>query len=183
MPLRRIFLRDAHGVQVEHIIVAFSVPDDGLIAAGKTLRAMQAMFEVPNNPIPHFHFQTRKNRIKHGVERDNLPFEHIVAYLPAQAARRSQDAMAFANNLFLLLQVQLQVETLFVFLANVIGRGADDQLHACVGHSRKQIHAIARKYNRAPIHGESFMHDKFVLPKRQIAHHANVSRKIALTPS
>ncbi len=50
--LAGILLRYANGVKIEIILVTLCEPEDCLVTPGKPLRAVQAVFEVPDYPVP-----------------------------------------------------------------------------------------------------------------------------------
>lgn len=57
-----VFLGYADGIKVENILVGLREPDDCLVAAGKPAAAMQAVLEVPDDPIAKFLSPRREKR-------------------------------------------------------------------------------------------------------------------------
>ena len=58
-------------------------PKDRLVPSGKTLRAMEDVFEMPDDPISELQAMCFENRIKHCAERNYLTVVNMIANLPA----------------------------------------------------------------------------------------------------
>lgn len=66
---------------------------------------MEAMFESPYYAVSHFEVEIGKDRIKHGIERNDAAAINVIADLPADAATRREGPDAFAYDVTLLRQV------------------------------------------------------------------------------
>ena len=90
----------------------------------------------------------REYRVQDRIQRNDSTVLHVVADLPANATSRGQHASTFGNNLGLLIQVQTEIKSPLVLLANIIGRGRDDQLYCVIGNLPQQFQAITMMNHR-----------------------------------
>ena len=80
------------------------------------------MFEMPNYPIAHPQAKFRENRIEHGVQGNDGASIDIIPNLPTDAPALGETPNTLLNDLGLLGNVFVELEPLFVFFANVVGR-------------------------------------------------------------
>src|SRR5207244_966052 len=82
--LSRVLLRHPDRIEGEYVVVALREPEDDLVATGETLRAVQAVLEVPDDAIPE---PQRGVALEAGeeqqVERQRLVAADVIADLPA----------------------------------------------------------------------------------------------------
>lgn len=86
IPFSRVFLRDAHGIEIEEVILRLCEPDDGFVSARESATAMESVLEVPDDTIPHPKSKVRENGVKHGVQRYYGSAVNVITDLPANAA-------------------------------------------------------------------------------------------------
>lgn len=149
MALPRIFLGHADGVKVEEIVVRLREPVDRLVSARKASPAMEAVLEMPDDPISHLEVEVPEYRVEHGVERDDGSLFDIVAYLPTYVSVRSENTNTFGYDRFLLRYVVTETQSGFIFFANIVGRRSDNQLHATVGDGSEKVQAVPMIHGRS----------------------------------
>ena len=101
--------------------------------------AMQAVLEVPDDPVSALKAQFPKYGEQHRIQWDDCSVIHIVAHLPTNAPRGLQCADALAYNMALLLNVIVEMNSLLVFLAEVVGGRGDDKLKGSVGDGLQKL--------------------------------------------
>jgi hypothetical protein len=103
------------------------------------------MFKVPYYPVAHPQTEFREDGVQNGVEWDDRPVVNVVANLPANAAVTRKTSDAFPNDLGLLAEVCLDLQSFLVFLPDVVGGGSDDEMERFIGAGTEKVNAIARK--------------------------------------
>jgi transposase len=128
MFLPRVFLGYPHQVEIEQVIVGLGKPDNGCISPRETAAAVQPVFKVPDDAIAHPELESGEDGVENGVQRDDRSTVDVVPHLPANTASRGQRADTLGNDLRLLMEVPVEMESLFVLLADVVRRRRDDEL-------------------------------------------------------
>ena len=83
---------------------------------------MKPVFEMPDDPIPQPKAELAKDRIEDCIKRDDESLLYVVPDLPADATTRGENADALTNDSCLLLDVCVEVQSLFILLADIIWR-------------------------------------------------------------
>jgi len=85
--LPRIFLRNPYTVKIEEIVVAFSKPQNNLVASAEAFSAMQPVTISPDNPIPQRQTSDAvKYVINEKIKRHNNAGLDMIANLPTYAS-------------------------------------------------------------------------------------------------
>src|SRR5262249_56835980 len=93
--LAGIFLRHADGIEVEDRVAPLGEPEQHLVAARESLRAVQSVLEVPDDTITQDEILVPlEDRVEHHVQRDDLARRDVVPDLPADAAPGPEHAHA-----------------------------------------------------------------------------------------
>src|SRR5213080_1455132 len=144
--LAGILLRNADGVEVERVVAPLGEPEDHLVAARKPALAVEAVLEVPDDAVAELELRVAaEDGVEQEVERDDLVCRDVVAHLPAEAAPRSEDADALADDLLLAPNIRFQVEAFaLVGFRQVVRRRGDDEAGALVGQAGEQVPRVAR---------------------------------------
>ncbi len=134
-----VFGGHSYCVEVEGVVFAFGEPQDGFVAAGEAFLGVEAVAEVPDDPVSQAHSQGLKDVVVEDIQGEDLSRLHIVSDLPTDAAIWSEDPMKLSDDLLLLGEVGFDLPAGFVFLANVIGGRSHYQLNGFVRHCRKEV--------------------------------------------
>lgn len=126
--LARILLRYSDRIEIEHVVVALGEPHDVLVATGQAVLAVQPVLEAPDDAVAELHAQLFADLIDEDVDGENLAIRgHVVADLPTDTSVVGQRPVSSLQRLFLLLQIFLELLSLLVFLADVVGWGRYDE--------------------------------------------------------
>src|SRR5262245_56104131 len=108
---------------------------------------MKSMRKVPDDAVAQEKTLPLENRIIVNIEGKNLAVLDKVSNLPAQTAILTQHAAKLGNYLRLRLKIVFDVHPIFIFFAQVIGWGGDNQVYAAVWKGGEQLFDIARIEN------------------------------------
>jgi len=81
----RVFGWDAHVIKIEDVVVRFGVPEDDFIAATEAALVVEAVAEVPDDPVAQGQAVLPEYWVELNVERHDLAVVNVVADLPADA--------------------------------------------------------------------------------------------------
>jgi hypothetical protein len=90
-------------------------------------------------------YDTIRGKTKRRVQPTGRSVFHVVSHLPANAAAPAQNPNALSNDFPLLRDVVIEMEPLFVFLAQVVGRRSDNQLDGSRWDLAEHFAAVAFK--------------------------------------
>src|SRR3990172_1757863 len=144
----RVFLRDPDRIQVKSVIISPGEPDDDLVPSRETARGVQSMPKTPDDPVAHFETIFHKYRVKDYIQRDDSgsfaadAILNKIANLPANVALGVQYSDTLLDNPALLADVVIDREFVFIFLAQVIRWGGDDQLYKPIRQLSEETQAI-----------------------------------------
>src|ERR1035441_7267086 len=147
--LPRVLLRHPHNIQVEEIILALGEPKNTFITPGEAPTAMKSVLEVPDNAIPALKPQLSEYWEQHGIQRNDHPIIHVVSYFPANASCWFQGPRALVDDLLLLSNVVIQINSLFVLLAQIVRWRSNHQLERGVRDGFEERKAIPGKHHGA----------------------------------
>jgi hypothetical protein len=134
-----VLLGLANGIEVEGVVITLGKPNDDLVPAGETTGGVEAVAELPYDPVPHAEAKRLKQREELDVKRNDLPIVDIIANLPADAAFRMQYPEAFLNHFVLLVEIGVEAKALLVFLPKVVWGRRDDKLSGTVWYLRQEL--------------------------------------------
>lgn len=143
---------------------------------------MQAVLETPDDPVPHDKVERIEDWVKGNVQRDDGTIINIVADFPAETAGVRKHPDTFPDDLFLQLDIVLQLAFLFVFLADIVRRGGDNQLNAAVWYLLQQAQAVAGKKHRISCRLERVRKDRSICKKVRAIHFSHLPAKIPHGP-
>src|SRR4029077_9757651 len=119
VPLARILLWHPHRIEMEDVGGA-GEPEDRLVTAREATRAVEAVLEVPHDPVPERESVTLEDRMEQDVEREDLAALDMVADLPRDAPARSEDADTLRDHRRLLREVDGQRAAALVRLPQIV---------------------------------------------------------------
>ena len=108
---------------------------------------MEAVFEMPDDAIAHPEIKFGKNGIEDCIQRYDGASIDIIADLSTDTPSGRKHPYTFADNRCLLSQIGLQLELLFVFLTDVVGRRGHNELDGAIGDGLEQIKTVPREHH------------------------------------
>jgi hypothetical protein len=146
--LAGIFRRYPDRVEVEQVIVSLGKPKYRLVATGQPFRAMQAVFEMPDDPVPQLQPMALEQGVENGVEREYFSILNMVSDLPAQRASGMQQARALGDDPRLLTNISFEGRFRFVSLADVVRWRGHDQLHRGTAQRGHEFEVVPTFHHR-----------------------------------
>jgi hypothetical protein len=85
--LAGIFLRDAHGIEVELVFLAFREPENRLMAPAEAATGVDTMAKGPDNSIPEMQvLLCAEDRIDESIKRNDHAVADVMPDLPAETS-------------------------------------------------------------------------------------------------
>src|ERR1035438_1130998 len=140
MAFARVFGWNADVIEIEYVVVGFGVPENDFVPAAEAALVVQAMAEVPDDPVAQGQAVLPKYWVELNVERHYLAVVNVVANLPTDAARLSQARDDEVDDALLPDQVVFEGCFLLVGLAKVVWRRRYDQVEQRFGGQRGKQH-------------------------------------------
>ncbi len=116
---------------------------------------MQAVLKVPDDPVSALKAQFSEYGEQYGIQWDDCASIHVVAHFPADASLRLQCADALAYDPALLLNVIVEMDSLLVFLPQVVGGRGNHKLKGPVGDGLQELQAVAAEHHDSLIAAEA----------------------------
>ena len=140
--------KGARIASVELVGISFGIPQNHLVTPAEATLAMKAVAEIPDDSVAKFQAEFFEDRADFEIERHNMSVAHVIADLPANAARSSQPLDARRNDPLLPIQILLEnaiVRVSGVRLFKIVGRACEDEVECFSGLFRvsKELFAIA----------------------------------------
>src|SRR5438552_790813 len=116
---------------------------------------MQAMIEVPDDPVAKLQAQLLEYPIVVGVEREDFAVLHVIADFPTQTAIGRENPDQSANDWLLFFQVGLYRLPAFIFLAEIVRRRCNNQVDGAVRNTANEFASVSAVQHHLSRWGEA----------------------------
>src|SRR5581483_3995587 len=129
VPLAWVFLRHAHGIEIEFVVMTLREPEDCLVPPTEAATRVNAVSEGPDDSVSKEQaLLRRKDRIDESVEGDRNSASDVMADLPAEAATVLQRADQQGRQSLVIGDEVFDAERTVIFLAHAVRWRGDDQI-------------------------------------------------------